>query len=487
MMKNLQELLIDVAVLSQRGSSDITIGSVCLDSRDVKSDSLFVAISGTTTDGHIFIDKAIALGASAIVCEEYPENIDEDITYIQTKDSAKALGIIASNFYNRPSANLKLVGITGTNGKTTVATLLYQLFEELGYKTGLVSTVQNHIHKTIVPSTHTTPNPVALNSLLADMVNAGCDYCFMEVSSHAVSQHRIEGLDFTGGVFTNLTHDHLDFHKTFDAYLKAKKAFFDGLDKSAFALVNADDKNGKVMLQNTAAHKKTYALKNAADFKAKIIENQFSGLLLNIDNAEVWFKMVGSFNAYNLLAVYGTSILLEQDTLKVLTILSRLQGAEGRFDYVTAPNGIIGVVDYAHTPDAVQNVLSTIQNIRKGTEQVITVLGCGGDRDKTKRAVMAQVACDWSDKVILTSDNPRNEEPEQILKDMDAGVMPNNRKKALTIVNRKEAIRTACHLAKPGDIIVVAGKGHEKYQEIKGVKYPFDDKAILSELLNQLS
>ncbi|MGV3510287.1 MAG: UDP-N-acetylmuramoyl-L-alanyl-D-glutamate--2,6-diaminopimelate ligase [Sphingobacteriaceae bacterium] len=486
-MKSLQELLINVAVLSQRGSSDITVESVCLDSRDVKLNSLFVAVSGTTTDGHIFIDKAIALGASAIVCEEYPENIDEDITYIQTKDSAKALGQIASNFYDQPSSNLKLIGITGTNGKTTVATLLYQLFEELGYKTGLISTVQNHIHNIIVPSTHTTPNPVALNSLLADMVVAGCDYCFMEVSSHAVSQHRIEGLDFTGGVFTNLTHDHLDFHKTFDAYLKAKKAFFDGLDKSAFALVNADDKNGKVMLQNTAAHKKTYALKNAADFKAKIIENQFSGLLLNIDNAEVWFKMVGSFNAYNLLAVYGTAILLEQDTLKVLTVLSRLQGAEGRFDYVTAPNGIIGVVDYAHTPDAVQNVLSTIQNIRKGTEQVITVLGCGGDRDKTKRAVMAQVACDWSDKVILTSDNPRNEEPEQILKDMDAGVMPNNRKKALTIVNRKEAIRTACHLAKPGDIIVVAGKGHEKYQEIKGVKYPFDDKAILSELLNQLS
>ena len=487
MMKNLEELLYGVSVLSQKGSAEIDVQSVCFDSRQVKPGSLFVAVSGTITDGHAFIDKAISLGAGAVVCEDFPEVINEKVTYIQTKDSAKALGLIASNFYDNPSANLKLVGITGTNGKTTVATLLYQLFEELGYKTGLISTVQNHIHQTIVPSTHTTPDPIALNKLLANMVLAGCDYCFMEVSSHAVAQHRIEGLEFTGGVFTNLTHDHLDFHKTFDAYLKAKKAFFDGLDKSAFALVNVDDKNGKVMLQNTGAYKKTYALKTAADFKAKIIENQFSGLLLNIDNAEVWFKMVGSFNAYNLLAVYATAVLLEQDTLKVLTVLSRLHGAEGRFDYITSPNGIIGVVDYAHTPDAVQNVLSTIQNIRKGTEQVITVLGCGGDRDKTKRPVMAQVACDWSDKVILTSDNPRSEDPAEILKEMEAGVMPNNRRKALTIVDRKEAIRTACHLAKPGDIIVVAGKGHEKYQEIKGVKYPFDDKQILTELLNQLS
>ncbi len=485
-MKNLEELLYGVSVLGQKGSADVDVLSVCFDSRQVKPGSLFVAVSGTITDGHAFIEKAISLGANAVVCEDFPETINGKVTYIQTKDSAKALGLIASNFYNNPSANLKLVGITGTNGKTTVATLLYQLFEDMGYKTGLISTVQNHVHKTIVPATHTTPDPVALNKLLSDMVIAGCDYCFMEVSSHAVAQHRIEGLEFTGGVFTNLTHDHLDFHITFDAYLKAKKAFFDGLHKSAFALVNVDDKNGKVMLQNTAAHKKTYALKTAADFKAKIIENQFSGLLLNIDNAEVWFKMVGSFNAYNLLAVYATAVLLEQDTLKVLTVLSRLQGAEGRFDYITSPNGIIGVVDYAHTPDAVQNVLSTIQNIRKGTEQVITVLGCGGDRDKTKRPVMAQVACDWSDKVILTSDNPRSEDPEQILKEMDAGVMPNNRRKALTIVDRKEAIRTACHLAKPGDIIVVAGKGHEKYQEIKGVKHPFDDKQILTEAMAEL-
>ncbi|MFD2160996.1 UDP-N-acetylmuramoyl-L-alanyl-D-glutamate--2,6-diaminopimelate ligase [Paradesertivirga mongoliensis] len=486
-MKSLAELLIGVNILNRKGSADPSIESVCFDSRQVKPGCLFVAVSGTTTDGHIFIDKTIELGAVAIVCEEFPSQVNEGVVYIQTSNSARALGVIASNFYDRPSDNLKLVGITGTNGKTTVATLLYQLFQELGYKTGLISTVQNHVHNTVVPSTHTTPDPIALNKLLADMVDVGCDYCFMEVSSHAVAQHRIEGLEFTGGVFTNLTHDHLDFHKTFDAYLKAKKAFFDGLHKSAFALVNVDDKNGRVMLQNTAAHKKTYALKTAADFKARIVENQFSGLLLNFDSAEVWFKMVGSFNAYNLLAVYGTAVLLEQDTTKVLTILSRLNGAEGRFDYVGTPEGVIGVVDYAHTPDAVQNVLSTIQNIRKGTEQVITVLGCGGDRDKAKRPVMAQVACDWSDKVILTSDNPRSEEPEEIIRDMDAGVMPNNRKKVLTIVDRREAIRTACHLAKPGDIILVAGKGHEKYQEIKGVKYPFDDKAILSELLNQLS
>ena len=488
MMKSLIELLIGVDVISWKGNTnEVKIAAVNFDSRLAKPESLFVAVSGTTTDGHIFIEKTIETGAIAIICEDLPEEIKSDVAYIQTSNSAKALGIIADNFYDNPSASLKLIGITGTNGKTTVATLLYQLFQELGYKTGLISTVQNHIHNTIIPSTHTTPDPLALNKLLADMVETGCDYCFMEVSSHAVAQHRIDGLQFTGGVFTNLTHDHLDFHKTFDAYLKAKKAFFDGLDKSAFALVNVDDKNGRVMLQNTVAHKKSYALKTAADFKARIVENQFSGLLLNFDSAEVWFKMVGSFNAYNLLAVYGTAVLLEQDTTKVLTVLSRLNGAEGRFDYVGTPDGIIGVVDYAHTPDAVQNVLSTIQNIRKGTEQVITVIGCGGDRDKTKRPIMAQVACDWSDKVILTSDNPRTEEPEQIIRDMDSGVMPNNRKKVLTIVDRREAIRTACHLAKPGDIILVAGKGHEKYQEIKGIKHPFDDKAILSELLTQLN
>jgi len=484
-MKELNELLEGVKVIEQRGFANAEVVSVCFDSRQAVAGTLFVAVRGTVADGHNFIEKAIALGASFVVCEEIPSNAEANVVFIKVEDSAVALGKIASNFYNNPSADLKLVGITGTNGKTTVATLLYKLFQELGYKTGLISTVQNHIHNTIVPSTHTTPDPVALNKLLAEMIDAGCDYCFMEVSSHAVVQHRIEGLQFTGGVFTNLTHDHLDFHKTFDAYLKAKKAFFDGLPKTAFALTNSDDRNGKVMLQNTKAHQKTYSLKNLADFKGKIIENQFSGLLLDINHHEVWFKLVGSFNAYNLLAVYGSAMLLEQDSTKVLTILSRLTGAEGRFDYVTSANGIIGIIDYAHTPDAVQNVLSTIQDIRKGTEQVITVIGCGGDRDKTKRPVMAQVACEWSDKVILTSDNPRSEEPDSIVKEMEEGLTLTSRKKVLTILDRKEAIKTACHLAKPGDIILLAGKGHEKYQEIKGVKYPFDDKAVITEQFNQ--
>jgi UDP-N-acetylmuramoyl-L-alanyl-D-glutamate--2,6-diaminopimelate ligase len=421
------------------------------------------------------------------LCEEFPAEIREKVSYFLVDNSAKALGIIASNFYDNPSSKLKLVGVTGTNGKTTIATLLFQLFQDLGYKTGLLSTVQNQINQLIVPATHTTPDPVVLNSLLNDMVESGCDYCFMEVSSHAMAQYRTAGLSFSGGIFTNLTHDHLDFHKTFDAYLKAKKSFFDGLTGHAFALTNIDDKNGIVMLQNTGGHRKTYGLKNIADFKARIIENHFSGLLLNIDGQEVWFKMVGSFNAYNLLAVYATALLLEQDRTRVLTSLSRLSGAEGRFDYIISATGVIGIVDYAHTPDAVQNVLSTIQDIRKGTEQVITVIGCGGDRDKAKRPVMAKVACDWSTKVVLTSDNPRSEVPEQIIRDMEEGVMPSNKKKTLSIADRREAIRTACHLAKPGDIILVAGKGHEKYQDIAGVKLPFDDKEILTEFLNLMS
>jgi UDP-N-acetylmuramoyl-L-alanyl-D-glutamate--2,6-diaminopimelate ligase len=486
-MKELSELLKGVKVLEQAGLASTEVSSICFDSRLAAPGVLFVAVHGTVTDGHAFIGKAIELGSSIIVCEEVPASVPSNVIIVKVVDSAVALGQIASNFYNNPSADLKLVGITGTNGKTTVATLLYKLFQDLGYKTGLISTVQNHIHNTIVPSTHTTPDPVALNKLLAEMVAAGCDYCFMEVSSHAVVQRRIEGLQFTGGVFTNLTHDHLDFHKTFDSYLKAKKSFFDDLTKTAFALTNVDDKNGKVMMQNTKAHQKTYSLKNLADFKGKIIENQFAGLLLEVNHQEVWFKLVGSFNAYNLLAVYGTAMLLEQDSTKVLTILSRLTGAEGRFDYVTASNGIIGIIDYAHTPDAVQNVLSTIQDIRKGTEQVITVIGCGGDRDKAKRPVMAQVAAEWSDKVILTSDNPRSEDPETIVREMETGLTLTNRKKTLVILDRKEAIKTACHLAKSGDIILLAGKGHEKYQEIKGVKHPFDDKAIISEQFNSLS
>ncbi len=487
MINELNNLLHGIEPLEIKGPVGVTVNKICFDSRQAGAGDLFVAVRGTATDGHHFIEKAESLGAAVVLCEDFPEELKEEVTYIQVSDSAIALGILASNYYDHPSSKLKLVGITGTNGKTTVATLLYKLFEELGYKTGLISTVENHIHTVIVPSTHTTPDPIVLNSLLNDMVEAGCDYCFMEVSSHAIVQSRIEGLKFTGGVFTNLTHDHLDFHKTFDSYLKAKKSFFDGLGRTAFALVNADDKNGSVMVQNTGAYKKTYALRNMSDFKAKMIENELTGLLLDIDGQEVWFKLTGSFNAYNLLAVFATSMLLEQDRQKVLTVLSRLTGAEGRFDYMRAPNGIIGIVDYAHTPDAVQNVLSTIHDIRKGTEQVITVIGCGGDRDKTKRPVMAQVACDWSDKVIITSDNPRSEDPFAIIRDMEAGISPENKRKALTIADRKEAISTACHLARPGDIILVAGKGHEKYQEIKGVKHSFDDKKVLMEQLNQVS
>lgn len=479
----LSDILYGISLKEVSGSTGAEVNSIVFDSRKVQPGCLFVAVKGTQVDGHKFIDKAVADGASAVLSEEIPVDKKPGVTYLTVDDSAKALGEAASNFYDNPSKKLKLVGITGTNGKTTIATLLFQLFRDLGYKTGLISTVENRINEELIPATHTTPNPLALNALLHDMVEKGCDYAFMEVSSHAVAQHRIAGVSFSGGIFSNLTHDHLDFHKTFDAYLKAKKAFFDGLPKSAFALTNSDDKNGMVMLQNTVAHKKSYGLKSMADFKAKILENQFGGLHMTIDHADVYFRMVGSFNAYNLLAVYAAALLLDQDKAKVLTSLSRLKGAEGRFDYFISADGIIGIVDYAHTPDAVQNVLDTIKNIRKGTEQVITIIGCGGDRDKTKRPVMAQVACDGSDKVILTSDNPRTEDPATIIKEMETGVSPTNQRKTLSIADRREAIKTATHLAKPGDIILLAGKGHEKYQEINGVRHPFDDKQVLTELL----
>ena len=483
----LQDLLYGVAIKSLVGKPDQGVAALAFDSREVKAGTLFFAIKGTVVDGHQYIEQTIATGATVIICEILPTELKSSVTYVEVENTAVALGVVASNFYGNPSAKLKLVGVTGTNGKTTIATLLFQLFRELGNSVGLISTVQNHINDTIVPATHTTPNPIALNALLQNMVNVGCTYCFMEVSSHAVVQHRISGLTFGGGIFSNITHDHLDFHHTFDNYLKAKKEFFDGLPKSAFALTNADDKNGMVMLQNTKASKKTYALKQMADFKGKIIENKFSGLNLSVDDVDVYFKMVGSFNAYNLLAAYGTALLLEQDKLEVLTILSTLTGAEGRFDYMVSTQGVIGIVDYAHTPDAVQNVLSTIANIRKGTEQVITVIGCGGDRDKTKRPIMAQVACDWSDKVILTSDNPRTEDPQTIITEMEKGVSPTNQRKTLSILDRKEAIKTACHIAKPGDIILIAGKGHEKYQEINGVRHHFDDKEVLTEQLNLIN
>jgi UDP-N-acetylmuramoyl-L-alanyl-D-glutamate--2,6-diaminopimelate ligase len=481
-MRYLSDILNGLPFTELQGSADVEISAVVFDSRKVVPGALFVAVRGTQVDGHDYIEKAIKDGAVAVICEELPGHTATEADFLMVKDSAVALGIVAANFYDNPSQKLKLVGVTGTNGKTTIATLLYQLFRDLGYKCGLLSTVENQINGKIIPSTHTTPDQVELNRLLEEMVAQGCDYCFMEVSSHAVAQHRIEGLVFAGGIFSNLTHDHLDYHKTFDAYLKAKKAFFDGLSKNAFALTNADDKNGGVMLQNTRAYRKTYALKSMADYKGKILENQFGGLLLLIDNEEVWFKMVGSFNAYNLLAVYAAAMLLDQDRAKVLTSLSKLSGAEGRFDYIIAPNKVIGIVDYAHTPDAVQNVLSTVHDIRKGNEKVITVIGCGGDRDKTKRPVMAKVASDWSDKVILTSDNPRSEDPAQIIKEMEAGIMPAAQRNTVSIVDRREAIKTACMLAQPGDIIVLAGKGHEKYQEINGVKNHFDDK---EELLNQ--
>jgi len=481
-MRYLSDILAGLPFTELQGSADVEITAVVFDSRKVVPGCLFVAVRGTVVDGHNYIEQAVKDGAVAVVCEELPGHSAGEVDFLMVANSAVALGIVSANFYDNPSNKLKLVGVTGTNGKTTIATLLYKLFRDLGYKCGLLSTVENQINDIIIPSTHTTPDPVELNALLDDMVAQGCDYCFMEVSSHAVAQHRIAGLSFSGAIFSNLTHDHLDYHKTFDNYLKAKKAFFDGLPKSAFALTNVDDKNGNVMLQNTVAHKKTYALKSMADYKARILENQFGGLLLQIDNEDVWFKMVGSFNAYNLLAVYAAAMLLEQDRAKVLTSLSKLSGAEGRFDYTVASNKIIGIVDYAHTPDAVQNVLSTIHDIRKANEKVITVIGCGGDRDKTKRPIMAKVACQWSDKVILTSDNPRSEDPAQIIKDMEAGVDAKYKRSTVSIVDRREAIKTACMLAQPGDIVLLAGKGHEKYQEIKGVKNHFDDK---EELMNQ--
>ena len=482
----LSALLSSCKILELVGNTEQDISGICFDSRKVSTSSMFIATVGTIVDGHQFITSAIEKGASVIVCEKLPEQLDTSITYVVVDNSSRAMGLIAAAYYQHPSKKLKLVGVTGTNGKTTVATLLSNLFQELGYKVGLLSTVENKINNTVIPSSHTTPDSITINELLLDMIAANCDYCFMEVSSHATVQERIAGLTFTGAIFTNITHDHLDFHQTFEEYIKAKKYFFDQLPASAFALTNSDDKRGAVMLQNTKAHIKSYALQSMATFKAKIIENQFSGLFLNIDSEEVWFKMVGSFNAYNLLAVYATAMLLDQDKTRVLTILSTLSGAEGRFDYTIAPNGVIGIVDYAHTPDAIKNVLQTIANIRKGNETVIAIVGCGGDRDKTKRPIMAEVACKLSDKVILTSDNPRTEDPAAILKEMEAGVPISLKKKTITIQDRKEAIRTACHLAKSGDIILLAGKGHEKYQEINGVKYPFDDKQIFTEIMESL-
>lgn len=483
MTKLLKDILYKTGIEELVGNTSIAIAKVCFDSREVVEESVFVAVAGTNVDGHQFIEKTIQQGAVAIVCEELPEKLHEGITYVKVKSSAAALGIIAANFYDNPSNELTLVGVTGTNGKTTTATLLHQLFIQLGYKAGLLSTVVNKIGKVEIPSTHTTPNAVELNKLLREMVNEGCSYCFMEVSSHAIHQHRVTGVEFAGGVFTNISHDHLDYHKTFDEYIKAKKMFFDMLPESAFALVNKDDKNGLVMVQNTKAKKYTFALKSMADFNARVLENGFSGMLLQIDNNEVWTKLIGGFNVYNLLCIYGVAVLLHQEKLNVLTTISQLESVAGRFQYIKSPTNISGIVDYAHTPDALQNVLRTISEIRTNNETVITVVGCGGDRDKTKRPLMAQIACEYSNKVILTSDNPRTENPEQIINDMKAGVEPQHYKKVLAITNREEAIKTACMLAESNDIILVAGKGHEKYQEINGEKFPFDDLEVLREAL----
>ncbi len=482
-MKLLKDILYKAGLVEVVGSTNVAIMSITFDSRKIEKDSLFVAVKGSLSDGHKYIDDTISKGAIAILCEEIPENLNEKITYIKVKDTTAALGVVASNFYGNPSESLKLVGVTGTNGKTTTVTLLFNLFKKLGYKVGLLSTVKNQINNDVIPATHTTPDAIQLNALLRQMVDKGCTHCFMEVSSHAVVQNRIAGIHFQGGVFSNITHDHLDYHKTFEEYIKAKKKFFDMLGSDAFALTNKDDANGDVMLQNTKATKKTYSLRSMADFKCKVVENQFSGLLLNIDNNEVWTKLIGSFNAYNLLAVYATAVLLKEDKTNVLTTLSSLSSVEGRFQYVRTDNGIIGIVDYAHTPDALLNVLKTIADIRSGNEQVITVVGCGGDRDAAKRPVMAKIACELSNKVILTSDNPRSEDPEAIIKEMQSGVDAVNNKKTISITDRSEAIKTACSYAKQGDIILVAGKGHEKYQEIKGVKHDFDDMIVLQENL----
>lgn len=486
-MKTLRDILYNVNIVAVKGSTDTAVNALNIDSRAVKPGDAFIAIRGVHSDGHLFIDKAVLQGAAAVICEELPAQTADNVVYVQVNSSTTAAGIIAGNFYDNPSHRVQLVGVTGTNGKTTIATLLFKLFGALGYHCGLLSTVQNQIGDKIVPSTHTTPDPIHLNALLADMVNDGCDYVFMEVSSHAIHQQRIAGLKFAGGIFSNITHDHLDYHKTFDEYIRVKKSWFDGLPATAFALTNLDDKRGSVMLQNTRAKKQTYSLRTVADFKGKILENNLTGLIMMINETEVHFRLIGEFNAYNLLAVYGAATLLGQDKARVLQALSDLSGAEGRFDYIVSPNQrIIGIVDYAHTPDALLNVLATIKNLRKGNEQVITVVGCGGDRDTAKRPVMAEVAVERSDRVILTSDNPRSEDPNEIIRQMEAGVPVHLKKKVLSITDRKEAIKTAISLANPEDIILIAGKGHEKYQEIQGVKHPFDDKQVLEEMMRMM-
>lgn len=486
-MAILQDILYRVNIRSVLGNLRLDVKDLQIDSRKVSAGTCFIAVKGHNQDGHAYIRAAIDNGAAAIIAEVLPEEKKENVTYVQVENSAAATGYMSDNFYNSPSRKMKVVGVTGTNGKTTIATLLFRLFSGLGYKCGLFSTVQNQIGDEVLPATHTTPDAISINALMKEMLERGCSHVFMECSSHAIHQHRITGLHFAGAIFSNITHDHLDYHKTFDEYIRVKKSFFDNLPSDAFAISNADDKRGIVMLQNTNAGKHLYSLKTLAEFKGKILENSLTGLQMNINDQEVHFRLIGEFNAYNLLAVYGAAICLKEDKQKVLQLLSNLTGAEGRFDYTVSINDrIIGIVDYAHTPDALLNVLATVKKLRQGNERIITVVGCGGDRDKTKRPIMAEVACEHSDKVVFTSDNPRSEEPGAILSDMETGLQPSMRRKYITIADRKEAIKAAVSLADKEDILLIAGKGHEKYQEIKGVKYPFDDKQVLRDMFELL-
>ncbi len=483
----LKDILYKVAIEAVKGSTDVAIDKIEFDSRKIRSNDVFVAIKGSLSDGHLFIDKALSLGATVVICEVLPENLGAEITYVQVKDSSEALAYMAANYYNEPSKKLKLVGVTGTNGKTTVTSLLYQLFKKAGCKVGLLSTVKIVVDEKEYKATHTTPDSLTINYYLNEMVNAGVTHCFMEVSSHGIHQKRTEGLQFEGGVFTNLSHDHLDYHATFAEYRDVKKSFFDNLPKEAFALTNSDDKNGAVMFQNTRAKKLTYALKTYADYRAQILENQLSGLFLKINDREVWVQLIGTFNAYNLLAIYGVAVQLGLEEVEILRLLSTLESVSGRFQFIVSETKITAIVDYAHTPDALENVISTINAIRTNNEQLITVVGCGGDRDALKRPVMANIASKLSNKVIFTADNPRSEDPNVILSEMEKGVEPQDYKKTITISDRKQAIKTACQFAQPNDIILIAGKGHEAYQEIKGVRYDFDDMKIVKEFLQELN
>ena len=485
-MKRLKDILYKVSIEAVHGTTDVAISKIEFDSRKIELDAVFVAIRGTLSDGHDYIEKAIALGARVIICEAFPSELKAGVTFIQVADTNEALAFLSANFYENPSAKIKLVGVTGTNGKTTIASLLYQLFKKAGYKVGLLSTVKIMVDADEFKATHTTPDSLTLNYYLDQMIQEGCEFCFMEVSSHGIHQKRTAALEFAGGVFTNLSHDHLDYHNTFAEYRDVKKAFFDQLSKTAFAITNGDDKNGGIMLQNTKAKKITYALKSYADYKAQILENQLSGLLLKINENEVWVKLIGSFNAYNLLAIFAVAVELGIEKVEALRLLSELESVSGRFQFIVSETKITAIVDYAHTPDALENVLQTIEDIRTKNEQLITIVGCGGDRDTSKRPIMADIAASLSDKAIFTSDNPRTEDPEAIIHEMEKGVAPHHYKKTLSILDRKQAIKTACQLANPNDIILIAGKGHETYQEIQGVRYDFDDLKIVTELLQQL-